>query len=86
MKVKVKGFDSQRTKHINENLAPTWNEKLTIAGVRNGSLSLEITVEDYDITVNDFMGKIVLPLRKFEDKEPIRKWYSPFNLIVCKIV
>lgn len=44
-----------QTKHIPKTLEPVWNEELIFPGVTNPALSLQITVEDYDLTKNDFM-------------------------------
>jgi hypothetical protein len=44
-----------QTKHIPKTLEPVWNEELVFPGVTDPALSLQITVEDHDLTKNDFM-------------------------------
>jgi Ca2+-dependent lipid-binding protein len=55
VKCRIKGFPTQQTRHINKNLEPVWNEKIVMSGVMDPSLSLEVIVEDHDLTRNDFM-------------------------------
>lgn len=80
IKASIKGFTTQQTKSISKNLDPVWNEELIFPGVTDPSLSLQITVEDYDLTKNDFMGRIIIPLYQFERMVPTRKWYRLNNL------
>lgn len=74
----IKGCKTQKTKHINKCLNPVWNENFNF-NVTDPSLSLEVVVEDYDLTMNDFIGKIIIPLRTFQDKQSVRKWYKLRN-------
>jgi hypothetical protein len=37
-------------------------------------LTLELKVEDMDNLRYEFMGKVLIPLRPFEDKYPVEKW------------
>ena len=45
--------------------------------------SIECIVEDYErgMPTNKFMGKILIPLRPFMDKKPIRNWYEMLNKV-----
>lgn len=60
IKASIKGFNTLQTKSIAKNLDPVWNEELVFPGVTDPSLSLQITVEDYDLTKNDFMVNLSL--------------------------
>ncbi len=68
-----------KTNYQEKTLDPVWNEKLILPGVTDPSLSLEIEVEDWDAAVNEFMGKVILPLYTFEDKRPVKKTYKLNN-------
>jgi hypothetical protein len=76
VKLRVDGFKTQKSNVIKKNLNPVWNETLTFEYLEDPSLSLEVDVEDEDLVKNDFMGKVVIPLRSFENKKAVRKWYK----------
>lgn len=80
VKLKIDGFDSQRTKFIRKNLSPVWNSKHIFPGVENTSLSLVVTVEDHnDIKLTDFLGRTSIPLSDLDNKKPLKKWYTLYN-------
>ncbi len=77
VKIKIEGFDSQKTKPIRKELNPVWNEKLVFPGVEAHDVSIQVTVEDYnDISTSTFMGRISIPIEKFDDMKPHTDWYS----------
>jgi Ca2+-dependent lipid-binding protein len=76
VKVKVTGCEKKKTKYIPKTLNPVWNETLVFENVTDPSKSVEVFVEDYDLTGTDFMGKVLLPLREYKDKKPVRKWFK----------
>ena len=73
--LEVKGQKKKKTKTIKKNLNPQWNETFFIP-VADESLSLEVTVEDYDLTANDFMGRVIIPLSTYADKKPVKQWFK----------
>jgi Ca2+-dependent lipid-binding protein len=73
--LEVKGQKKKKTKTIKKNLNPQWNETFFIP-VSDESLSLEVTVEDYDLTANDFMGRVIIPLSTYADKKPVKQWFK----------
>jgi len=80
VRIKIDGCDTQKTKYIRKNLAPVWNTTLTFPFVTDPSLSLEITVDDHnDITTHTFLGKAIIPLQKYDDKKPVKKWFALKN-------
>lgn len=80
VRLKIVGFDQQKTAFIRKNLAPVWNSKHVFSGVDDSSLSLIATVEDHnDIKMSEFMGRVAIPLSQFNDKRPQKKWYKLRN-------
>lgn len=73
VKLEIKGQKMQKTKYIKKNLNPQWNETFYFP-LHDEQLSLQVTVEDYDLTANDFMGRVVLPLNVYADMKPVRQW------------
>ena len=79
VKIKIVGCDTKKTKYIPKTLNPVWNETLVFADVHDISKSIEVIVEDYDMSGTDFMGKVLIQLRDLSDKKPIRRWYKLGN-------
>lgn len=80
VRLKIVGFDQQKTPFIRKNLNPVWNSKHIFTGPSDSSLSLVAIVEDHnDIKLADFMGKVSIPLGQFDDKKPLKKWYKLLN-------
>jgi Ca2+-dependent lipid-binding protein len=79
VKIKLSGCPTKKTKYLPKTLSPIWNEKIILEQVTDMTKTLEVIVEDYDLTGHDFMGKVLLPLRPFADKKPVRKWYKLGN-------
>jgi Ca2+-dependent lipid-binding protein len=80
VRLKIVGFDTQKTPFIRKNLNPVWNSKHTFRGVDDTSASVVVIVEDHnDIKTPDFMGKISIPLAQFNDKKPMKQWYKLRN-------
>lgn len=73
VKLEIKGQKKKQTKHIKKNLNPQWNETFFFP-LTDESLSLQVTVEDYDLTANDFMGRVILPLNVYADMKPVKQW------------
>ena len=73
VKLEIKGQKKKQTKHIKKNLNPQWNETFYFP-LTDESLSLQVTVEDYDLTANDFMGRVILPLNVYADMKPVKQW------------
>lgn len=77
VRLKIVGFDQQKTPFIRKSLNPVWNSRHIFPAVVDNALSLVAIVEDHnDIKSADFMGKVSLPLGKFNDKQPVRAWYK----------
>ena len=80
VRLKIVGFEQQKTPYIRKNLNPVWNSRHIFPGVLDNALSLVVIVEDHnDIKTADFMGKISIPLNQFNDKKPSKKWYKLRN-------
>ena len=81
VKLKVNDCKEQSTKIVYKSLTPKWNEKFVFENVIDIESTLVVVVEDYDqyLPMNDFMGKISIPLRPFADKIPRQQWYTLFN-------
>ena len=80
VRLKIVGFDQQKTPFIRKSLNPVWNSRHIFPAVVDNALSLVAIVEDHnDIKSADFMGKVSLPLSKFNDKQPVRAWYKLRN-------
>lgn len=80
VRIKIDGFDAQKTKYIRKNLNPVWNTTLTFSGVEDAGLTIEVIVEDHnDISSHTFLGKAIIPIKQFDDKKSNRKWYSLKN-------
>ena len=80
VRLKLVGFDQQKTPFIRKNLNPVWNSKHIFSGVMDSALSLVAVVEDHnDIKTADFMGRVSIPLAPFNDKKPSKKWYKLRN-------
>ncbi|CBN78812.1 conserved unknown protein [Ectocarpus siliculosus] len=69
------GGKEQRSRVIQKNLNPQWEEVFEFE-CRNSGESLEITVEDEDRFVNDFMGFVSILMGDLEDKRKMRQWYD----------
>ena len=83
VRMKIVGFDTQKTAFIRKNLNPVWNSKHIFRGVSDSSLSLVVIVEDHnDIKTPDFMGKISIPLSQFNDRKMVKKWYKLRNKVM----
>jgi Ca2+-dependent lipid-binding protein len=64
-----------RTTVKKKDLHPVWNETFTVP-VTDEALSLTLTLEDWDqIGGNDFMGRLVFPLKDFFDRKVRQRWY-----------
>jgi hypothetical protein len=80
VRLKIVGFEQQKTPFIRKNLNPVWNSRHVFPAVVDNALSLVVIVEDHnDIKTPDFMGKISIPLNQFNDKKPIKRWYKLRN-------
>jgi len=80
VKLKIEGFDSQKTPYIRKSVYPVWNSKHVFTELTDSSLSLIVTVEDHnDIKGASFMGRYSIPLGHFDDKKPVKKWYKLRN-------
>ncbi|CAB1121421.1 unnamed protein product [Ectocarpus sp. CCAP 1310/34] len=69
------GGKEQRSRVIQKNLNPQWEEVFEFE-CRSSGESLEITVEDEDRFVNDFIGFVSILMGDLEDKRKIRQWYD----------
>jgi hypothetical protein len=80
VRLKINGFDQQKTPFIRKSLDPVWNSRHVFSGVLDTALSLVAVVEDHnDIQSATFMGKVAIPLNQFNDKKPSKKWYKLRN-------
>ncbi|CAM9800897.1 unnamed protein product, partial [Phaeothamnion confervicola] len=68
VKLMVDGCDDQKTKVVKENLAPQWNESFDFFVVES-SKSLELRVEDDDLTSNDFLGRVSVHMDELKHKQ-----------------
>ena len=76
--------------HLHETTATADNEHKDDEGSDSGSESdgeggggsgglsgvIHVHVEDYDLTGNDFMGSVRLPLAAMADRHPHRRWFK----------
>jgi Ca2+-dependent lipid-binding protein len=67
--------DRKQTKHIPKNLNPKWNEEL-IFEVEDSSAAIKVTVEDYGIPKNTFMGRCTFQLSDYDDKKAKTTWFK----------
>lgn len=67
-----------RTTTKKKNLEPVWEENFTFR-VTSPHESLEVIMEDEDVTMNDFMGKVIVPLLYLEDKHLEKRWHPLLN-------
>lgn len=80
VRLKIHGFEQQKTPYIRKTLDPVWNSRHVFPAVVDSALSLAVIVEDHnDLKGADFMGKISIPLNQFNDKRPSKKWYKLRN-------
>lgn len=83
VRLKIVGFDQQKTPFMRKTLNPVWNSKHIFTGPSDNSLSLVAIVEDHnDLKTADFMGKVSIPLGPFNDKKPQKKWYKLRNKLL----
>ncbi len=80
VRVKIAGFDQQKTPYIRKTLAPVWNHKMVFQALTDSSLSATVVVEDHnDINLASHIGRVAIPLYEFDNKKPVRKWYKLLN-------
>ncbi|XP_056334371.1 multiple C2 and transmembrane domain-containing protein 2 isoform X2 [Danio aesculapii] len=65
IKFKLDGKHIYKSKVVNKNLNPTWNESFSLP-VRDLDQTLHLKVYDRDLRSNDFMGSSSFPLNKLE--------------------
>nr|QEN96202.1 multiple C2 domain and transmembrane region protein 2a variant 3 [Danio rerio] len=65
VKFKLDGKHIYKSKVVNKNLNPTWNESFSLP-VRDLDQTLHLKVYDRDLRSNDFMGSSSFPLSKLE--------------------
>jgi hypothetical protein len=65
-----------RTKTIFKNLDPVWNESFTTS-LESHPDDLLVDIFDYDLVgLNDFLGRVKVPLRSVEPDSTIEGWYE----------
>jgi len=66
--------ETRKTSTKKETLMPMWREVLTIP-VSDRDATVEVTVMDYDILGDDFMGRVIIPLDPLFDKTRDQSWH-----------
>lgn len=69
------GFEKRKTRHVNKDLSPVWNEAFSWANVSDSSLTINVAVKDKDTIGDKFMGCVDIALAPFADKRVVKKWY-----------
>ena len=62
--VTINGVGNDKTRVIDANLDPEWNEDITpLQPEQDSTKSLELTIKDYNISGNTYMGQVVIPIK-----------------------
>jgi hypothetical protein len=62
--VTINGVGNDKTRVIDANLDPEWNEDITpLQPEQDSTKSLELTIKDYNISGNRYMGQVVIPIK-----------------------
>ena len=77
--VTINGEGKDKTSCKEANLDPEWNEDFKLQVEQDSTKNLELTIQDYNMTGNSYMGEVVIPIQKIRDAK---------NIIteVCKVV
>lgn len=68
-------FEKKKTRHVNKDLSPVWNEAFSWPAVTDSSLTINVAVKDKDTIGDKFMGCVDIALAPFADKRVVKKWY-----------
>jgi len=79
VEVSLDGGQSFKTKVINDNPNPTWNEKFTLE-VATGTSQLKFSLNDYGgLTGGNVIGEVVVPLTELKDQTIHDTWLDLFD-------
>jgi len=60
-----------------KNLKPVWKEIFDLKCNQDNDAQLEVILADYDLASgNDFMGKVIIPIKPLAHLRPVRQWYT----------
>ena len=73
--------EKHKTKVVKKNLYPVFMERFFFDRVLSTTSknTIEVTVEDYDLTGNDFIGRVKIPLISLKDRTEVRHWFKLGN-------
>ena len=77
--VTINGEGKDKTSCKEANLDPEWNESFKLQVEQDSTKNLELTIQDYNMTGNSYMGEVVIPIQDIRDAKNIIKE-------VCKVV
>ncbi len=71
--------ENKKSQVIKKSLDPEWDEKIVL-DIDDPKQFVEVEVWDYDMVgADDFMGRVVLPLAPYSDKQRHRAWFPLLN-------
>ncbi|GMH86935.1 hypothetical protein TL16_g10698 [Triparma laevis f. inornata] len=73
--------EKKKSKTVKKNLNPVWMERFYFDRVLStiSKNLVTLTIEDYDLDGNDFMGKVTIPLVTLKDRKEMRIWMKLEN-------
>ncbi len=75
--VKLNGEGKEKTRTIEANLDPQWDEDFLYQMEQNSTQTLELTIKDYNMSVNAYMGEVKVPIKGIRDAKNIKAKVYP---------
>jgi hypothetical protein len=75
--VTIGGEGKDKTRHIEAELDPVWNEDLTFQIDADSTKSMELAVKDYNLTKNTDIGEVIIPIKEIREGKSFKNKVFP---------